>query len=88
MLANQLDIVVVYRKQNETVVTDIAVPSDRNIKKDGYEKLERYQDPKEELLDKVVVGVLGIVASQISETLSLFFFKSLTREITEVECYC
>ena len=39
VLANQLDIVVI----------DIAVPSDSNIKKKEYEKLEKYQGLKKEM---------------------------------------
>ena len=35
--------------KKEAVVTDVAVPSDSNIKKKEYEKLEKYQGLKEEL---------------------------------------
>lgn len=90
VLANQLDIVVVEKKQMETVMTDITVPSDSNNKKDGYEKLERYQGLKEELLDAVVVGARRTVTPKLkewlrrSQKLSLFFLKSLMREITEL----
>ena len=48
VLANQPDIVVV-DKQKEAVVIDVAVPSDSNIKKNEYEKLEKYQGLKEDV---------------------------------------
>ena len=49
MLANQPDIVVIDKQQEEAVVTDVAVPSDSNTKKKEYEKLEKYQGLREEL---------------------------------------
>ena len=48
VLANQPDIVVIDKQKKEAVVTGIAVPSDSNIKKKEYEKLEKYQGLKEE----------------------------------------
>lgn len=48
VLANQLDIVVGDNEQKAAVVIDVAVPSDSNIMKKEYEKLEKYQDLKEE----------------------------------------
>ena len=49
VLANQPDVVVVDKDQKTAVVIDVAVPSDSNIRKKEYEKLEKYQGLKEEL---------------------------------------
>lgn len=52
------------------MVIAIAILSERNVRKQKYEKLEKYQDPKEELemmwkikakLVPVIIGALGIV---------------------------
>ena len=57
---------------------DIAVPSDSNIKKKEYEKLEKYQGLKEELertwkvkvkVVPVVIGALGAVTPKLEERL-------------------
>ena len=70
VLANQQDIVVIDKQKKESVVIDIAVPSDSNIKQKEYEKLEKYQELKEELqrtwkviakVVPVVIGALGAV---------------------------
>ena len=59
----------------EAVVID-AVPSDSNIKKKEYEKLEKYQGLKEELertwkvkvkVVPVVIGALGAVTPKLEE---------------------
>ena len=56
---------------------DIAVPSDSNIKKKEYEKLEKYRGLKEELertwkvkvkVAPVVIGALGKVAGRVAPT--------------------
>ena len=49
VLATQPGIVVVDKQKKEAVVIDVAVPSDNNIKQKEYEKLEKYQELKEEL---------------------------------------
>ena len=49
LLANQPDIVIVDKQKKEAVVIDIAVPRDSNIKNKEHEKLERYQELKEDL---------------------------------------
>ena len=76
VLANQPDIVVVDKQRKEAVVMDVAVPSDSNIKKKKYEKLEKYQGLKEELertwkvkakVVPVVIGALGAVTSKLEE---------------------
>ena len=55
---------------------DIVVPSDSNIKKKEYEKLEKYQGLKEELermwkvkakVVPVVIGALGAVSRKLEE---------------------
>ena len=46
-LAKQPDIVVVDKKKKQVVIIDIAVPSDSNINKKEYKKLEKDQGPKE-----------------------------------------
>ena len=69
---------VIIDKQKEAVVIDIAVPSDSNIKKKEYEKLEKYQGLKEELertwkvkvkVVPVVIGALGAVTPKLEEWL-------------------
>ena len=59
-------------------MTDIAVPSDSNMKKKEYEKLEKYQGLKEELertwkvkakVVPVVIGTLGAVTPKLEEWL-------------------
>ncbi|KAM6449746.1 uncharacterized protein PHA67_017094 [Liasis olivaceus] len=63
-------IMVVDKDQKTAVVIDVAVPSDSNIRKKEYEKLEKYQGLKEELermwkvkgkVVPVMVGALGAV---------------------------
>lgn len=49
VLAKQADIVVVDKDQRATVVTDVGVPSDSNIRKKKGEKLEKDQGLKEHL---------------------------------------
>ena len=41
-MANQPDIVVVDKLQKKAVLTDVAIPSDSNIKKKEHEKPRRY----------------------------------------------
>ena len=62
VLANQPDIVIIDKQKKEAVVIEIAVSSDSNIKKE-YEKLEKYQGLKEELVRtwKVKVKVVPVV---------------------------
>ena len=49
MVANLLDIVVVGKRDKKAAVIDVAVPSDRNIRKREHEKLKKYQELKGEL---------------------------------------
>ena len=57
---------------------DVALPSDSNIRKKEYEKLEKYQGIKEELertwkvkakVVPVVIGALGAVTPKLEEWL-------------------
>ena len=66
------------KQKKEAVVIDVAVPSDSNIKKKEYEKLEKYQGLKEELermwkvkvkVVLVVIGALGAVTPKLEERL-------------------
>ena len=63
--SRQTGIVVANKQKKEAVVIDIAVPSDSNIKKKEYEKLDKYQGLEEKLertwkvKDKVVPVVIG-----------------------------
>ena len=77
VLANQPDIVVIDKQKKDTVVTDIAVTRDSNIKKKEYEKL-KYQGLKEEpertwqvkaKVVPVMIGALGAVAPKLEEWL-------------------
>ena len=74
VLVNQPDIVVIDKEKKEAVVIDIAVPSNSNIKKKEYEKLEKHQGLKEELertwkvkvkVVPVVIGALGAVTPKL-----------------------
>lgn len=59
LLVNQSDIVVVEKGEKTTVVTDVAVLADSNIRKE--EKIEKYQMLKaqlEKVKSKVVTGAL------------------------------
>lgn len=46
VLVNQPDIIVVDTDQKKAVAIDVVVPSNSNIKKEDYEKLEKYQGLK------------------------------------------
>lgn len=49
LMADQLDLVVVYMQKKEAVVKDIAVPCESTIRKKQNENLEKQQGLKEEL---------------------------------------
>ena len=49
VLSNQPDMVIIDNQKKEAVVIDIAVPSDSNIKKKEYEKMEKYQGTGEDV---------------------------------------
>lgn len=68
MLANQPDTVVADKEQKTTVLTDVAIPVDRNIWKREQDKTEKCQELKEQLklmwevkskVFPVVTGALG-----------------------------
>ena len=71
VMANLHDTVVVYELQKiVTVMIDVAIPSDRNIKRKKHEKLQKYQGLKEEVekmwelkaaVVPVVIRALGAV---------------------------
>ena len=48
-VANQLDIVVINKQDKKTVVVDVTIKNDSNIRETEHEKLEKYQGLKEEL---------------------------------------
>lgn len=50
MMVNQLDIVVVVNKvDKKAVMIEVAVPNDRNIRLRNSEKLEKYQELREQM---------------------------------------
>ena len=77
LLANKADIVVVDKEQKRTVVIDVGIPADANIRKKEHEKIEKYQGLKEQLeqmwkvkasVVPVVVGALGAVTPKLGES--------------------
>lgn len=76
--ANQPDIVLIGKDQKTAVVIDVGVPSGNNIRKNGYEKLEKYQVLKEELeriwkvkdeVDPIVIEAFRAVTLKVGEWL-------------------
>ena len=68
--------VVVNKLQMKTLVTDVAIPSDSNIRTEEHEKFEKYQKLREEEVKMwkvkgtglpVVTGVLGAVLTSASK---------------------
>lgn len=49
ILGNKPNIVVIDKNQEPTLVIDIAISSDRSVRKKEYKKLEKYQELKEKL---------------------------------------
>lgn len=77
-MANQPDIVLVDKQRKKTVVIDVVILNDTNIRKKEDKKLVKYQGPKEELkkiwkvkapVVPVVVGALGAVTPRLREWL-------------------
>lgn len=78
VLGNQADIVVAEKNQKTEVEIDASVPSDSNIRKKVYEKLEKYRGLNDELEKmwkveakevSMLVGLLGTVTSKLGEWL-------------------
>ena len=76
VLANQPDIVIVDKQKKEAAVIEVAVPSDSNMRKKEYKKLEKYRGMKEELermwklkakVVPVVIGSLRAVNPKLEE---------------------
>lgn len=75
VLANQPDIVVVDKKHKGAVVIDTAVPTDTNLKKNEYEKQEKYQSLKEELetMWKVKAKAVPVAVETLEAVVQLEF---------------
>ena len=75
--ARRPDIVFVYKKEREVVITDVAIPGDDRVKDKELEKVEKYQLLKDEIakvwqMQKVmvvpiVIGALGAVSVNFKE---------------------
>ena len=66
-VANELDIVVVDKKEKKEVVIDFTIPSDSNIRKKERRKLEKYQGLKgagKGMGSEVISGTSGDWSSQ------------------------
>ncbi|KAF7643158.1 hypothetical protein LDENG_00244290 [Lucifuga dentata] len=70
--------VVVDKEQKRTILIDVAVPADSNIRKKEHQKIQKYQGLKEELertwkvkskVVPVVIGALGAVTPKLGEWL-------------------
>ncbi|KAF7642179.1 hypothetical protein LDENG_00262910 [Lucifuga dentata] len=93
LLDNQPDMVVVDKEQKRTVVIDMAVPADSNIRKKEHEKIEKYQRLKEELertwkvkskVVPVITGALGAMTPKLGEWLQEIpeqHLRSLSRRV-------
>ena len=67
---------MVDKQDKKSVVVDVVIPSDSNIRKKEHEKLEKYQGPKEELermwgvkasLVSMLIGAHRAVTSKLGE---------------------
>jgi hypothetical protein len=79
ILANQPDIIVVDKEENQATIIDIAVPNDYNISSKERDKVEKYQPLREEIekcwqvrttVVPVVVGALGAITPTFQMWLS------------------
>lgn len=52
LMVNQLDIMLIQRRQKQAAVINVAIRSDRSIRKKGNENLEEHQGLKEELKEQ------------------------------------
>ena len=59
---NKPDVEVMDKREEKCLIIDIALPFDTRI---SEEKLEKYQDLKEELWNKEALGALGIVSTSL-----------------------
>ncbi|TWW57464.1 hypothetical protein D4764_07G0001830 [Takifugu flavidus] len=93
VVANQPDIVVVDKHRKTVVVIDVAISSDSNIRKKEHEKLEKYQELKEEIermwgmkaaVVPVVIWTLAAVAPNLSRWLRQI--PGTTSEISVQKC--
>ena len=74
------DIVVVEKKERRCLVIDVAVPGDIRIEEKENEKVEKYQELKQEIIKlwemkkvdviPIVVGALGAVSRRIRDWIS------------------
>ena len=72
--ARQPDLIVIDKKEQKGIITDIAVPADVRVEEKETEKLEKYHDLKKEIrrwwklrnveIVPVVIGILGSVSAE------------------------
>ena len=76
--ARRPDIVIVDKNSNETIILDIAIPVDVNIRNKEQEKIVRYQDLAREIrkiwnvstkVIPIVIGALGTVTDRLEQYL-------------------
>ena len=68
------DLIVIDKKEQKGIITDIAVPADVRVEEKEKEKVEKYQDLKKEIrrlwklrnveIFPVVIGALGSVSAE------------------------
>ena len=76
---NRPDLVIFNKLNNSTIIADIACPMDHNTKEKEKEKVEKYQELKEEIeriwktkakVIPIVVGALGVVSDNLNKHLN------------------
>ena len=76
--ARRPDIVIVDKNSNETIILDIAIPVDVNIRNKEQEKIVKYQDLAREIrkiwnvstkVIPIVIGALGTVTDRLEQYL-------------------
>lgn len=63
----EIDIVVVDKQRKTAAVIDVAIPSDINIRKKEYKKLEKYQRLREEKMWRMKATVVPVVFGALSD---------------------
>ena len=92
------DIVIQKKKAKKTIIVDIAVPGDSNVRQKETEKYEKYQDLAREIkriwksrtkVVPVVVGALGSVSTKLAGHLEQLGIKDRTsdRHISSEKCW-
>ena len=87
------DIVVVDKIRRQCMVIDIAVPGDSRVAKKEEEKIEKYEELRQEIMKiwkmkkvvvvPVVVGALGILSKKLKKWIDRMEINSQDRVITE-----